>query len=134
MSDKPDSGSPASDKAAPADIAIQLAAALEQQRAYRIVEDVSATRSSRDMREAFDAGFVTACEEIMERLKTEEWSLLGKPQPIVQPWSLDALIRARDALEPEARGPILYALTYPGGEHHVRRRRESASELRGERP
>lgn len=115
MSDKPDSGSPASDKAAPADIAIQLAAALEQQRAYRIVEDVSATRSSRDMREAFDAGFVTACEEIMERLKTEEWSLLGKPQPIVQPWSLDALIRARDALEPEARGPILYALTYPGG-------------------
>ena len=77
MSDKPDSGSPASDKAAPADIAIQLAAALEQQRAYRIVEDVSATRSSRDMREAFDAGFVTACEEIMERLKTEEFQALG---------------------------------------------------------
>ena len=61
-----------------ADVAI----ALEQQRALKIVADVAALRSGRDMTEAFDAGFVTACDEIDLRLRTERWALGGVDGPL----------------------------------------------------
>lgn len=61
-----------------ADVAI----ALEQQRALKIVADVAALRSDKDMTEAFDAGFVTACDEIEHRLRTERWALGGVDGPL----------------------------------------------------
>ena len=64
------------------DQAAEVAIALEQQRALKIVADVTALRSDRDMREPFDAGFVTACEEIEHRLRTERWALGGVDGPL----------------------------------------------------
>ena len=68
--------------AAQGDQVADVAIALEQQRALKIVADVAALRSGRDMTEAFDAGFVTACDEIDLRLRTERWALGGVDGPL----------------------------------------------------
>lgn len=59
------------------DEVIELAAALEQQRAYRIVADVAALRigNPAELPTPFEAGYQLACEEIEHRLRTEQWEL-----------------------------------------------------------
>lgn len=62
------------------DEAILLAAALEQQRALKIVEAVAALPIGGHDATAptpFQAGYRLACDEIMERLRTEVWELEG---------------------------------------------------------
>ena len=64
--------------------AIDLAAALEQQRALKIVQDVRATHpfGASDMPTQGEAAFDMACEEIEHRLRTEPWALNGVPAPL----------------------------------------------------
>lgn len=62
------------------DEAITLAAALEQQRALKIVEAVASLPiGGKDEAKPtpFHAGYQLACEEIAERLRTEVWELEG---------------------------------------------------------
>ena len=61
-----------------ADDCIGLARALEQQRAVKIAEAVAALSIGAPdaiMPTAFQSGFQSACEEIIHRLETEEWTL-----------------------------------------------------------
>ncbi len=60
----------------------EVAAALEQQRALKIVADVRRLRTENEMPSYFDAGYDLACEEIDHRLRTEEWSLGDVPAPL----------------------------------------------------
>jgi hypothetical protein len=57
---------------------IELAEALERQRALKIVESVRAAPIggvSSDNPTAFHAGYQLACDEIEHRLRTEQWEL-----------------------------------------------------------
>ena len=58
-----------------------VAAALEQQRALRIVEAVAAV-GARFTGKAFASGYSLACEEIAERLRTEQWTLGDTETPL----------------------------------------------------
>ncbi|WP_119157956.1 hypothetical protein [Caldimonas tepidiphila] len=63
-------------KEATADECLELAQALEQLRAQKIVEAVAALPiggKDADMPTQFQAGYQLACEEIMTRLRTEVW-------------------------------------------------------------
>ena len=56
---------------------VELAAALEQLRALKIVEAVVAlpiAGADADMPTEYQAGFLMACEEIEYRLRTEQWT------------------------------------------------------------
>jgi hypothetical protein len=68
------------------DQSIELAAALEQQRALKIVADVRALRMGKGPDEMLptvaESFFDLACEEIEVRLRTEEWTLLGVAMPL----------------------------------------------------
>jgi hypothetical protein len=64
---------------------VDLAIALEQQRALKIVEDVHNLRiggRNETMPTAYQAGHCNACEEIEHRLRTEQWELNGSPAPL----------------------------------------------------
>jgi hypothetical protein len=70
------------------DEVIELAAALEQQRAYKIVADVAALPigTPGDMPTPFQSGYQLACEEIEHRLRTEQWQVAdGVYAPIAEP-------------------------------------------------
>ena len=59
---------------------IALAVSMEKERAVKIVDDVSNERiggNTEASPTAFMAGYQTACEEILHRLKTEEWKYFG---------------------------------------------------------
>lgn len=61
---------------------IEFAQALEQRRAVVITESVRALAlggQEEQMPTAFHAGYQLACDEILHRLKTEEWDLCLKP-------------------------------------------------------
>lgn len=77
---------PAALKAArDADHSIELAIALEQQRALKIVADVRRTgfaKSATNIPTQAEALFDLACEEIDNRLRTEQWALMGSPSPL----------------------------------------------------
>ena len=62
------------------DDCIDLAVALEQQRALAIVSAVTALEIGQGTT-SFAAGFNLACEEVAHRLKTEQWELGGVPSP-----------------------------------------------------
>lgn len=60
------------------DECIELAEALERQRALKIVESVKAEPIggvNSDNPTAFHAGYQLACDEIEHRLRTEQWEL-----------------------------------------------------------
>jgi hypothetical protein len=70
---------------ASADECIDLACALEQRRALKIVDDVHNLRiggRAEVMPTAFHAGYCLACEEIEHRLRTEQWGIDGAPVPL----------------------------------------------------
>jgi hypothetical protein len=70
---------------APIDECIELAHALEQLRAIKIVEAVAAIQiggANADIPTPFQAGYQLACEEIKHRLQTEQWNLGDMPQPM----------------------------------------------------
>ena len=63
------------------DECVGVAMALEQQRAIKIAEAVAALRiggADAIMPTPFQAGYQLACEEIIYRLKTEQWSMPPK--------------------------------------------------------
>ncbi len=65
------------------DQVIELAQAMEQLRAEKIVEAVKvlpAGGHDADMPTPFQAGYQLACEEITHRLLTEEWDLCARPK------------------------------------------------------
>ncbi len=64
---------------------VELSAALEKQRAIKIIEDVmSLPIGGGDslMPTAFQAGYQLACEESMHRIKTEVWELNLPPDGV----------------------------------------------------
>lgn len=70
--------------AAPADECVELAQALEQLRAQKIVEavrDLPIGGKNEQMPTPFHAGYQLACEEILHRLGTEQWTGCIPPRP-----------------------------------------------------
>lgn len=67
------------------DQCIELAQALEQQRALHIVAAVMALPvggATATMPTQFQAGYQLACEEIDHRLRTEQWEFCATPAPL----------------------------------------------------
>jgi hypothetical protein len=65
------------------DLEMQVAAALEQSRALKIVDAVACLPiggKDAPMPSAFQSGFQLACEEIEHRLRTEKWTGCLDPQ------------------------------------------------------
>ena len=63
------------------DQCIELAAALERQRAIKIVDAVAALPFAQ-ADTPFAAGYSLACEEIKHRIEAEEWTLGQVPTPL----------------------------------------------------